>query len=191
MTPVGFPHSDIRGSREACSSPRLIAACHVLHRLSAPRHPPCALTTLGRFRSTPDRSPLQVPARSVIRSAHLTRRLIALDYIPNTHIFKKPAHPQACLTSTLVERESGSVGLSGRPVSGFQRVAPSTRQLQKGGDPAAGSPTATLLRLRPSHRACLRPLPPCGWDTDFGRSRLPWRDGRCVQGPGTYSPRHG
>jgi hypothetical protein len=34
--------------------------------------------------------------------------------------------------------------------------------LQKGGDPAAGSPTATLLRLRPSHRTCLRPLPPCG-----------------------------
>jgi hypothetical protein len=26
-----------------------------------------------------------------------------------------------------------------------------TRDLQKGGDPAAGSPTATLLRLRPSH----------------------------------------
>ena len=25
-------------------------------------------------------------------------------------------------------------------------------------------------------------------DTDFGRSQLPWRDGRCVQGPGTYSP---
>src|SRR6185437_13858743 len=27
-----------------------------------------------------------------------------------------------------------------------------------GGDPAAGSPTATLLRLRPSHCARLRPL---------------------------------
>ncbi len=27
-----------------------------------------------------------------------------------------------------------------------------------------------------------------GWRTDFGRSQLPWRDGRCVQGPGTYSP---
>src|SRR5215213_9090361 len=63
-------------------------------------------------------------------------------------------------------------------------------RLQKGGDPAAGSPTATLLRLRPSHRARLRRLPPAcaGWVTDFGRSRLPWRDGRCVQGPGTYSP---
>jgi hypothetical protein len=29
-------------------------------------------------------------------------------------------------------------------------------------------------------------LPSSG--TDFGRSQLPWRDGRCVQGPGTYSP---
>jgi len=26
--------------------------------------------------------------------------------------------------------------------------------------------------------------------SNFGRHRLPWRDGRCVQGPGTYSPRH-
>src|SRR6476619_4362944 len=32
--------------------------------------------------------------------------------------------------------------------------------LHKGGDPAAGSPTATLLRLRPSHCARLRPLGP-------------------------------
>src|SRR6266852_853241 len=62
---------------------------------------------------------------------------------------------------------------------------------QKGGDPAAGSPTATLLRLRPSHRIDLRRLPPCGWPTGFGSLRLPWRDGRCVQGPGTYSPRRG
>ena len=30
------------------SSPRLIAAAHVLHRLSVPRHPPCALVLLIR-----------------------------------------------------------------------------------------------------------------------------------------------
>ncbi len=30
----------------ACGSPRLIAACHVLHRLLLPRHPPCALSSL-------------------------------------------------------------------------------------------------------------------------------------------------
>ena len=28
------------------------------------------------------------------------------------------------------------------------------------------------------------------WDTGFGYYRLPWRDGRCVQDPGTYSPLH-
>ena len=42
----GFPHSEIRGSKLTRSSPRLIAACHVLHRLSMPRHPPNALMTL-------------------------------------------------------------------------------------------------------------------------------------------------
>src|SRR4051812_31935894 len=42
----GFPHSEILGSKLVRSSPRLIAAYHVLHRLSAPRHPPNALVTL-------------------------------------------------------------------------------------------------------------------------------------------------
>ena len=41
----GFP---IRTSPDQliCSSPRLIAACHVLHRLLMPRHSPCALYSL-------------------------------------------------------------------------------------------------------------------------------------------------
>jgi hypothetical protein len=42
----GFPHSDISGSKPACGSPKLFAACHVLHRLLAPRHPPHALSSL-------------------------------------------------------------------------------------------------------------------------------------------------
>ena len=44
----GFPHSEIRGSKVVRTSPRLIAAYHVLHRLSAPRHPPDTLKTLDR-----------------------------------------------------------------------------------------------------------------------------------------------
>ena len=40
---TGLSHSDIRGSKVACTSPRLVAACHVLHRLREPRHPPYAL----------------------------------------------------------------------------------------------------------------------------------------------------
>ena len=46
---AGFPHSDIRGSKLTRSSPRLFAACHVLHRLLAPRHPPNALLTLDHL----------------------------------------------------------------------------------------------------------------------------------------------
>jgi hypothetical protein len=41
----GLPHSEIPGSPIARISPGLFAACHVLHRLSVPRHPPDALTS--------------------------------------------------------------------------------------------------------------------------------------------------
>ena len=43
---AGFPHSDISGSMDICSSPKLFAAYHVFHRLLVPRHPPCALPRL-------------------------------------------------------------------------------------------------------------------------------------------------
>ena len=46
ITSRGFPHSGIRGSMPACGFPRLIAACHALHRFLAPRHPPSALSSL-------------------------------------------------------------------------------------------------------------------------------------------------
>ena len=46
MTRGGLPHSDIPGSKLVCSSPGLFAACHVLHRLLAPRHSPYTLSSL-------------------------------------------------------------------------------------------------------------------------------------------------
>ena len=48
----GLPHSEIPGSTIARISPGLFAACHVLHRLSVPRHPPDALTS--RLSATPN-----------------------------------------------------------------------------------------------------------------------------------------
>ena len=64
-------------------------------------------------------------------------------------------------------------------------LAEARSETPKGGDPATGSPTATLLRLHPSRRPRRkRSLSGHG----FGRGQLPWCDGRCVQGPGTYSP---
>ena len=47
MTPAGFPHSEIHGSKRVCRSPWLIAACRVLHRRSAPRHSPFTLSSLA------------------------------------------------------------------------------------------------------------------------------------------------
>ena len=43
---VGFPIRKSPDITPVCGSPKLIAACHVLHRLFLPRHPPCALSSL-------------------------------------------------------------------------------------------------------------------------------------------------
>ena len=44
-----FPHSDISGSMDICSSPKLFAAYHVLLRLLVPRYSPYALCSLTLF----------------------------------------------------------------------------------------------------------------------------------------------
>ena len=54
--PAGLPHSEIHGSMDICSSPWLIAACHVLRRLLMPRHSPCALSSLTNQKLTISRS---------------------------------------------------------------------------------------------------------------------------------------
>ena len=66
-----FPHSDISGSKLICSSPKLFAACHVLHRLLMPRHSPCALFCLTFL----EQSPVQY--------------LVLLNYAGSTEVFNK------------------------------------------------------------------------------------------------------
>ena len=46
FAPSEFPHSDISGSMDICSSPKLFAAYHVFHRLLVPRYSPYALCSL-------------------------------------------------------------------------------------------------------------------------------------------------
>ena len=53
----GLPHSEIPGSQPARGFPGLIAACHVLHRLLAPRHPPDALAFLAPRQRQPHPHP--------------------------------------------------------------------------------------------------------------------------------------
>ena len=49
---AGLSHSETRGSKVICTSPRIIAAYRVLHRLHEPRHPPCALSYFPRYRTS-------------------------------------------------------------------------------------------------------------------------------------------
>jgi hypothetical protein len=71
MTLAGFPHSGISGSTPTCGSPKLIAAYRALHRLSVPRHPPCALISLDRIVSL--RPGLKGEDQSVHQKAYNTR----------------------------------------------------------------------------------------------------------------------
>ena len=66
-----MPHSDPSGSTPARGSPKIFAACHVLHRLLAPRHPPDALLLLnpsGHQPGKPRTGPIQ-PSSVVARQS--------------------------------------------------------------------------------------------------------------------------
>jgi hypothetical protein len=66
----GFPIRTSSDQRSVGSSPRLLAASHVLHRLLVPRHPPCALTNLATQKPTN-----QPPTTTPRRHRHPRRRL--------------------------------------------------------------------------------------------------------------------
>ena len=72
----GLPHSDTPGSKLARSSPRIFAACHVLHRLLVPRHPPDALLLLKH-------KPQEINPRSVT-TMHRNNQRLAASGIPAT-----------------------------------------------------------------------------------------------------------
>jgi hypothetical protein len=90
----GLPHSEILGSKPARGSPRLIAACHVLHRLSTPRHPPDALLTL----TPPQREKQSRGRRSEVRDQNRSmtldrRHLSAHQPGQNKHTHAGHRHP--------------------------------------------------------------------------------------------------
>ena len=154
MTLAGFPHSGISGSTPTCGSPRLFAACRALLRLSVPRHPPCALVRLTGC--PPPRPTVSRRGERGSSGPPLSFRTYAwcsrlLDAFPNFDPI--PGFSIPTRVGGVLSQMRSTCEPFGRPGATYSR-------LQKGGDPAAGSPTATLLRLRPSHRARLRRLPP-------------------------------
>src|SRR3990170_9029222 len=72
LTAGGFPIRKSPGQSLLGGSPKLIAACHVLHRLLTPGHSPCALIRLTTTQCmkeirTPSRSVVKEPERRVAR----------------------------------------------------------------------------------------------------------------------------
>ena len=117
------------------------------------------------YRSLPrPSSPLDAKASTVCLIAF---DLVSTYYGLDSHIGVKSAHCRACarhhasLTHTPSihqlsksdRRKRELVEQCGRLPEGLSLpdLPGIYSSLQKGGDPAAGSPTATLLRLRPSH----------------------------------------
>ena len=152
--PAGLPHSETHGSRAACASPWNIAACRVLLRHPLPRHPSCARKACPqKTYPRPRLRTFPMPLRETARRAGAGSPFCILCYLQSLSIFRfrlskslPKGHPPGTRRRN-TRRASASPGA-------FRA------SLIKGGDPAAGSPTATLLRLHPSHRPYLRRLPP-------------------------------
>ena len=83
----GLPHSEIPGSTIARISPGLFAACHVLHRLSVPRHPPDALTL--RLSATPngkDHSDIGKPISQITTNRCDKLSLLRRHFVTGAHL---------------------------------------------------------------------------------------------------------
>ena len=91
-------HSEIAGSKLAHSSPTLIAACHVLHRLYMPRHSPDALTSRLRAHTTNDSPETQGPL--VIWSLY-SARYFSADKEPVQAIQKRPPNQARVATASI------------------------------------------------------------------------------------------
>ena len=115
---AGFPHSDIHGSKDICSSPWLFAACRVLLRLLMPRHSPCALISLTLWSAHSCSQNYAGLHRS------LANRCVTLN-VPQYFRFKCrfPAAPSVALLAFIIPLFSfqGAVESSGAGVQSVDR----------------------------------------------------------------------
>src|SRR5215208_7216017 len=97
MTPAGFPHSEIPGSKPVCGSPRLIAAYRVLRRLSAPRHPPCTLSSLTKLELSSSGESYRFSPDSVVKETRSLKIGACLRVASNpdatAHLNARPRRP--------------------------------------------------------------------------------------------------
>src|SRR5215470_6136764 len=120
MTPAGLPHSEIPGSKRVCRSPRLIAACRVLHRRSAPRHPPFTLSSLAIKYLRREFTNLVHSRRAhIVFSCATCAMLVCSILLSKT--FRADARPASKFTSNSLSSEAPSTTLSASARGGADR----------------------------------------------------------------------
>ena len=149
----GLPHSDIHGSTPARGSPWLFAACHVLHRLLVPRHPPNALLILDTPAPTRRSEPPCTETilrcglrrvRMILRYRHFAHHRIVSNRVSPRLLAQPWRHPIRSIVHTAplnprrrplgLPSHSGGITRSDirsrdgpAPVTGFSRQAPDRR----------------------------------------------------------------
>ena len=155
----GLPHSEIPGSPIARISPGLFAACHVLHRLSVPRHPPDALASrlittspspaTLHHRRAQGQAPCRVPATAESgglyedTSLGQARRRLGLRR-PGWQSFASPKGAQRCRHPTCPPRSHHNSLSSPFNQHAPLRVSPQRRSLPL--LRASHAPLSALLR---------------------------------------------
>ena len=135
-----MPHSEIHGSKGARPSPRLFAACHVLHRLSVPRHPPNALTRLIRSSTAAHRE--QTPHAPAIKPRLYTQH----------SLFYPPGRQLADPTASELSPRGPAIRANGQSHSYPQCQRPDLRD-QASGIRGSLYPSPTRSLACPSERA--------------------------------------
>ena len=151
----GFPHSEISGSTDICSSPKLIAACHVLRRLLMPRHSPCALYSLTlRDILVLLFGIMQAINRLLSQNCNCYPHLFRCSTIKIHNSFQLPLKPSVALLSshfnTLFSFQGANSGFEARSQDPISWVLRSNSKLDLVGPSGLEPPTLRLSVVRSS-----------------------------------------
>ena len=194
VTP-GFP---IRRSPDQSlfdSSPRHIAAYHVLHRLSTPRHPPCALSNLTTLMRGCRKSPLNPHPLPTTRNAcQPTRKRCSVcvqavsfalkRFVSHFGHGRNPHEPTRPLESVALDPHTGPSLPPCRSSAESMNLHPPIRLSKSFADRAAGSigtPSANALGARGAYR--LRAARQPAWSVFFctlARKNLAWANRQVI-----------
>ena len=151
----GFPHSEISGSQDICSSPKLIAACHVLRRLLMPRHSPCALYSLTlRDILVLLFGIMQAINRLLSQNCNCYPHLFRCSTIKIHNSFQLPLKPSVALLSshfnTLFSFQGAISGFEARSQNLISQILRSNSKLDLVGPSGLEPPTLRLSVVRSS-----------------------------------------